>query len=195
MLEMLEVAPFHARGTLAATISLGRAVGMLCASLLTFGLGLAAPAWGWRLVPVFAIGPALLTLGLLRCVHAASIGALRGLWPPPANARPSTGCTCKHLVARALTLPHVDAAAACCSAACSWLPETASSLVLRGKVAEGRLALARVRGLLAASSEAEAEFGDILAAAELSSSRVSGPAPAATASWACISHVHVACIA
>lgn len=173
MLEVLEVSPWHLRGRLAASISLGRAVGLLCASLLTFGLGLSDRAWGWRLVPLFAIGPALLTLGLLRCVHTGSTAAC--------CAALVGGCAVLHLLG---SCPAFTAAAppllpARPATACSWLPETSASLVLRGQLAEGRLALARVRGLLASSSTADAEFCDILAAAELSS-RVGGPL---AASW------------
>ncbi|WIA42681.1 hypothetical protein OEZ86_008639 [Tetradesmus obliquus] len=65
LLEVLEVVPFNWRGTLAACQAMGRAVGFMCSALLTFGLALEQRSWQWRLVPVFGIWPALVTVLLL----------------------------------------------------------------------------------------------------------------------------------
>jgi hypothetical protein len=45
-----------------------------------------------------------------------------------------------------------------------WLPETPSSLLQRGKLAEARLALQRMRGMLQST---EQEYADILKASRL----------------------------
>jgi hypothetical protein len=45
-----------------------------------------------------------------------------------------------------------------------WLPETPSSLLQRGKLAEARLALQRMRGMLQST---EQEYADILQASRL----------------------------
>jgi hypothetical protein len=51
-----------------------------------------------------------------------------------------------------------------------WLPETPSSLLQRGKLAEARIALQRMRGMLQST---EQEYADILKASRLFST-VSG---------------------
>jgi hypothetical protein len=55
LLEVLELVPFHRRGSLACCQNLGRAVGFCCSALLTYGLALEERSWQWRLVPIFGI--------------------------------------------------------------------------------------------------------------------------------------------
>ncbi|GBG00173.1 hypothetical protein Rsub_12930 [Raphidocelis subcapitata] len=63
-LEVIEISHPNTRGRLTAFVGVGRTVGLLCAGLLTFGMG-TARKMGWRFVHIWSLWPGLVVLACL----------------------------------------------------------------------------------------------------------------------------------